>query len=98
MKYHFPFPPRTLRCNVSFNDIICPSVQLEQENMISCLQWALRVIFWRSKSAPLCFWGLFAFPVKLFSCPADRTVVCVYNESIRPKIRAVTIVCTGESR
>lgn len=59
MKYHFPFPPRTLRCNVSFNNIICPSIQCEQENMISHLQWVLWVIFWRARSALLCFWGLF---------------------------------------
>lgn len=79
MKYHFPFPPRTLRCNVGFNDIICPSVQCEQENMISDLQWTLRVIFWRAISTLLSFWGLFAFPIKLFPCSSTWTVVCIYS-------------------
>lgn len=55
MKYLFPFPPRTLRCNVGFNDIILPSVHCEQES-ISHFQWALRAI---GESRALCFWGLF---------------------------------------
>lgn len=68
MKYLFPFPSRTLRWNVGFNDIILPSVHYEQEN-ISHFQWALRAICWRAMSTLLLGSVPVPFQKKLFPCP-----------------------------
>lgn len=97
MKYHFPFPPRTLRCDVGFNAIICPSVQGEQENMISHLRWALRVIFWRAVSTLLL--GSVPVPFQQSSFPAPVPCQwCVFiTHQSQPKISTMIIVCPGES-
>lgn len=77
MKYLFPFPPRTLRCNVGFNDIILPSVHCEQEST-SHFQWALRAICWRATSTLLL--GSVPVPFQKSSFLAlVPLVLCIYN-------------------
>lgn len=56
MKYLFPFPPRTLRCNVGFNDIILLlSTVSRKVSLIFSGHLRLSV----GEPRALCFWGLF---------------------------------------